>query len=244
MPPRSLLAFHASPLVGAALGLALVAGAPGAAAQVELGSALRSLEKQGLHGLPRALLHSTTGRVAILAEYPADSVGSELLVGGRYRPLWLLPEEIAAFASDHPDVKLNWAPPRHVLLDEAAKWVGSTALRNETGLDGTGVVVGIVDTGVDVTHRDLRTADGKSRVRWLLDFSRSAVGNGSELEQKYGCTGDSACAIYSNEDLDALLNDGITGNEPQDTFGHGTHVASLAAGNGLASKVPRYIGVA
>src|SRR5690349_18702716 len=107
MPPRSLLARHAPPLAGVALGLALLAGAPAAAAQIDLGSALRSLEKQRQHGLPRALVRSATGRVPILAEYPADSAGPAPLVGGRYRPLWLLPEEIAKFAGDHPDVKLN-----------------------------------------------------------------------------------------------------------------------------------------
>jgi subtilisin family serine protease len=244
MPLRSSLASHLSLFAGAALCVALCASAPDAAAQLELGSALRSLEQQGMHELPRALLRSPNGRVAILAEYPADSGVSELLVGGRYRPLWLLPEELAPFAADHPEVKLHWAPPRHVLLDEAARWIGSTALRNETGLTGQGVVVGIVDTGLDVSHRDLRDADGKSRVRYMLDFSRSAAGMQKELEESYGCTGDSDCAIFSNEDLDLLLGDGVAGDEPQDSFGHGTHVASLAAGNGLASKTPRYIGVA
>jgi subtilisin family serine protease len=244
MPARLPLAPRPSPLAGAALCLALSAIAPRAAAQLELGSALRSLEKQGTHSLPRALLRSPKGRVAILAEYPADSGVTELLVGGRYRPLWLLPEEIAPFAADHPDVMLHWAPPRHVLLDEAAKWIGSTVVRNDTGLSGQGVVVGIVDTGLDVAHHDLRGADGKSRIRYMLDFSHSAAGLQPDLEEEYGCTGDGDCAIYSNEDLDTLLSSGVTGDEPEDSFGHGTHVASLAAGNGLASKTPRYIGVA
>ncbi|HXK17909.1 MAG TPA: S8 family serine peptidase [Polyangiaceae bacterium] len=243
MPPCSLPQ-HRSTLIGAALCVALAATAPRAVAQIELGSALRSLEARGTRSLPRAILRGARGRVAVLAEYPPGTGAAELLVGGRYRPLWLLPDEISNFADDHPEVQLHWAPPRHVLLDEAAKWIGSTALRAETGLTGKGVVVGIIDTGIDVTHRDLRTADGKSRVRYLLDFSEHAAGMQSDLETEYGCDGDAECAIYSNEDLDLLLNNGITGDEPKDSFGHGTHVASLAAGNGLASKTPRYIGVA
>jgi subtilisin family serine protease len=229
-------------LAGAVLG-AMLTTTPGLA-QLELGSALRSLQRHGTPTLPRALLGPKGSRVAVLAEYPADSGVAELLVGGRYRPLWLAGDEVALFASDHPDVKLHWAPPRHVLLDQAEKWIGGTAFRNETGLTGKGVVVGIVDTGLDVTHADLQTAEGKSRVRYLLDFSRPARDRQPELEAEYGCASDTDCAIYSNEDLDELANNGVTGDEPTDTFGHGTHVASLAAGNGLSSKTPRYIGVA
>jgi len=229
-------------LAGIALGVTLTATP--VFAQLELGSALRSLQRHGTATLPRALLGPKGSRVAILAEYPADSGVSELLVGGRYRPLWLAGDELALFANDHPDVKLHWAPPRHVLLDEAEKWIGGTVFRNETGLSGKGVVIGIVDTGLDIAHPDLQTADGKSRVRYLLDFSRPARDRQPELEAEYGCTSDTDCAIYSNEDLDEILNNTITGDEPTDTFGHGTHVASLAAGNGLSSKTPRYIGVA
>jgi subtilisin family serine protease len=228
-------------LTGLALGSTLTTPV---CAQLELGSALRSLQRHGTPSLPRALLGPKGSRVSILAEYPADSGVSELLVGGRYRPLWLAGDELALFANDHPEVKLHWAPPRHVLLDQAEKWIGGTAFRNETGLTGKGVVVGIVDTGLDIAHPDLQTADGKSRVRYLLDFSRPARDRQPELEAEYGCTGDTDCAIYSNEDLDEVLNNGVTGDEPTDTFGHGTHVASLAAGNGLSSRTPRYIGVA
>ncbi|MES1186318.1 MAG: S8 family serine peptidase [Myxococcales bacterium] len=231
-------------LAGIGVGLLLAATPSRAFAQLELGSALRSLERHGIHGLPRALLGREGSRVAVLAEYPEGAGNSEVLVGGRYRPLWLAPNDIASFASDHPDVLLHWAPPRHVLLDEAEKWIGGTVFRNETGLTGAGVVVGIIDTGLDVSHPDLQTADGKSRVRYLLDFSRKAADPPRELEAEYGCTGATDCAIFSNDDLDGLLSNGVTGDEPTDTFGHGTHVASLAAGNGLASKTPRYIGVA
>jgi subtilisin family serine protease len=81
-------------------------------------------------------------------------------------------------------------------------------------------------------------------VRYLIDFSRPPAEQQPELEEEYGCTGDAECAIFSNEDLDQLLDNGVTGDEPRDTFGHGTHVASLAAGNGFSANTPRYVGVA
>jgi subtilisin family serine protease len=227
-----------------ALGLLALTSARAAHAQLELGRALRSLERAGTPQLPRALLRSKAGRIPILAEYPADAGVAELLVGGRYRPMWLTEQEIAALAHDQPALMLHWAPPRHTLLDRADDWIGANTFRQETALTGQGVVIGIVDTGLDVSHRDLRDADGKSRVRFMLDFSRPPAERQPELEAEYGCTEETECAIYSNEDLDQVLDNGVTGDEPRDAYGHGTHVASLAAGNGLASKVPRYIGIA
>lgn len=234
---------HRLLLALAGVGVALAAAMP-AAAQLELGGALRKLEHQGIYQLPRAVRQAAGERIPILAEYPADSGLSELLVGGRYRPLWLTPEELARLTGEQPDLKLYWTPPRRPLLDQADNWIGLSGFREATDFTGEGVVIGIVDTGLDVAHGDLRDGAGKSRVRYLIDFSRPPGERQAELEDEYGCTSDTECAIFSNEDLDALLNNAIDGDEPRDTYGHGTHVASLAAGNGLAAKGARYVGVA
>ncbi|HVY30962.1 MAG TPA: S8 family serine peptidase [Polyangiaceae bacterium] len=239
---RSLRSLLQKGLAGA-LCVAALSATTRASAQLELGSAWRSLARSGATRVPQGLLQNPAHRLPLLVEYPADSGVSELLVGGRYRPLWLAPEELPSFVQDHPQLLLHWAPPRFVQMDQAAKWISATTFRQQTGFTGKGVVIGIVDTGLDVAHRDLRDAQGKSRVRYMLDFSRPAAGRQPDLEEEYGCT-DSDCAIFSNTDLDDILNNGVTGDEPRDTFGHGTHVASLAAGNGLASPDPRYIGVA
>jgi subtilisin family serine protease len=238
--PRSLGAKLGAAAAACALGLL----APRAQAQLDLAAALRSLARGGGSSVPRALSSSADGRVAVLAEYGSDSGVNDLLVGGRYRPLWLSPEELQRFSRDQPEVKLHWAPPRHVLLDVADGWVGGRAFREQLGFTGKGVVVGIVDTGVDVAHGDLRTKDGASRVRYLIDFSRPPARIQSDLEEEYGCTDETECAIFDNEDIDELLDNGVTGDEPRDPFGHGTHVTSLAAGNGLSMTTPRYIGIA
>ncbi len=228
---------------GAAAGLATLLGALTAAGQLELGAALRGLERSGTPGVPRALVDRNQ-RVSVLAEYEAGSGLADLLVGGRFRPLSLNRSEVASFAHDNPQVKLFWAPPRYPLLDDADDWIGGTTFREATGMTGKGVVIGIIDTGIDVGHADLRDAEGKTRVRYLIDFSRPPADRQPALEAEYGCSEETECAVFSAEDLDELLNNGVVGDEPKDTLGHGTHVASLAAGNGLSGRTARYVGIA
>lgn len=154
-------------------------------------------------------------------------------------------EEVAALVDARPDLRVTWTPPRKVLLDEAVPLVRANVAHRDYGLTGRGVVVGIVDTGLDLRHADLRRADGTSRIAWLLDMSHGPTGRYPALEEEYGCSNaKTPCAIYAGPDLDELLSNSITGDEPSDNYGHGTHVTSLAAGNGLSSPTPKYVGMA
>ncbi len=56
-------------------------------------------------------------------------------------------------------------------LDRSAAAVGAPAARAELGLDGRGVAVGVVDTGIDFRHADVRAADGRTRILALLDLA-------------------------------------------------------------------------
>lgn len=126
---------------------------------------------------------------------------------------------------------LRLSPRRFPLLDWAGPTIGLSTGREETGLTGSGTIIGVVDTGADVSHRALRNDDGSSRVRWLLAFGREPRGVHPELEGEYGCTGDDPCAVYSAADLDAILAGPILASLPKDPIGHGTHITSIAAGN-------------
>jgi subtilisin family serine protease len=158
--------------------------------------------------------------------------------------------ELDALARSHPSWRVTWSPPLRPLLDKATAWSRAPEFRNDTGLTGKGAVVGIVDAAIDVRHRDLRNPDGTTRIAWLVDFSRGPGGKHPEENicacGKLTCPKDTKpafpCRIYSAAELDELVAAGRDADIPSDLEGHGTHVASLAAGNGGSEG--KYVGMA
>lgn len=96
------------------------------------------------------------------------------------------------------------------------------------GLTGRGVLVGILDSGIDYFHGDFRHEDGTSRILFLNDQVTGDVYTKEEIDEALG-TG-------SREAARALV-------PSADPGGHGTAVAGIAAGNGRESG-GRYRGVA
>jgi subtilisin family serine protease len=124
-------------------------------------------------------------------------------------------------------------------LNKADAAVGASAARAKFAVDGTGVLVAVVDTGLDLTHADFRDATGKTRVAALLDVSQTGDNKHPELPVPAG-------RVRLAADIDAALVAGST--LEQDKNGHGTHVAGIAVGNGLATgnglPAGRYVGMA
>jgi subtilisin family serine protease len=218
-----------------------------ASAQFDLGAYLRAAQRSSSassSALPTVFARGRSGGMSVVVHSSADPISANGLTSvGDFAVGQLSPEQVQVLSAAHPAWSFDWAPPRHVLLDRVDGWVHAASVRKKTQTSGQGVVVGIVDTGVELTHGDLQTADHKTRVAWLLDASRDPVKLHADLEAQYGCNAEgNGCAVYAASDIDELIAKGR--DLPNDPFGHGTHVASLAAGNGLSSAKARYIGIA
>ncbi len=198
----------------------------------------------GPHPLGDAL-----GRVPVTVRLPEGAVAETyglLPVAPGVGAIRLTSNELETFSALHPELAIHYAPPRWPQLDVSAIWTQAAAYRASSGQRGKGVVLGVIDTGIDLGHPDFRDATGKTRVAWMLVASQP-LGLHPELEDAYGCTSpnQSSCAILSADDINLLL--GSPGaSYPRDPEGHGTHVTSIAGGNGGPSvnEVPRYVGMA
>ncbi|HYE58782.1 MAG TPA: S8 family serine peptidase, partial [Rhodothermales bacterium] len=129
--------------------------------------------------------------------------------------------------------------------DEAAAVTGVRALREGLlggrSYDGSGVVVCVIDSGIDWTHLDFRNpADQtKSRILRIWDQTLTAqVGESAPTGFSYGVEYTQA---HLNDELDGTPSGYV---RERDTNGHGTHVTGTAAGNGNTLFPARNVGMA
>ncbi len=100
-------------------------------------------------------------------------------------------------------------------------------------IDGTGVIIGIVDYDCDFAHPNFRRGLTESRILFLWDQRDDAPGRGSSGKApdgyKYG-------REFSRGEINSVLNSsdpyGKLGYDPGGTCSHGTQVLDIAAGNG------------
>lgn len=149
------------------------------------------------------MVHSSGKRV-LLAELPSMAVGDM--------------EESGAI--------LRAEAPRHLhlTLDQARGPVtGLDTAQTQFPLSGQGVVMGIIDSGVDWRHLDFRTTGNQtSRLEYFGHYERP---DGAQV---------STFSHFTQDQINQAIQGSLT--IPQgDPNGHGTHCASIAAGNGEAS---------
>jgi subtilisin family serine protease len=96
--------------------------------------------------------------------------------------------------------------------------------------DGTGVIVGIIDSGTDFNHPDFKDANGNSRIKFLWDMTKPSAAN---TPTPFG---------YGQEWNNAQIDQGQCTHTDLVQFGHGTNSTGIAAGNGFS--VNKYEGMA
>jgi subtilisin family serine protease len=228
-----------------ALASAVFAGELSQQAANKLDARLRLLLTHAEPGT--ALAKSTTSTLA------GNGAGVQVLIktSGAMAELRAAGVQILATAGDIATAVVplanleNVASLNNVVFIEATKMykfhndLGRTQTRanlvqQQFSLTGRGVILGVLDSGIDWRHDDFRKANGQTRIKYLLDLSIKAGG-------PYGGT------LYT----EAFINDALAGTrivQEVDRNGHGTHVTGSAAGNGRATSngVPAgtYAGVA
>jgi len=157
----------------------------------------------------------------------------------------LAPDEFTIFRTANRNRRISVSPRMQPTLEVSRETSGVPSFFEATEGVGTGkgVVVGVVDTGIDITHPGFFDDDGNSRIAWLLTWGPPR-GIHPEIEEAMGCTdpAQTSCAVFSAEDLPKT----DIPEDLHDFVGHGTHVTSIAAGNGKrgSAKAPKNIGMA
>ena len=122
---------------------------------------------------------------------------------GRVRTARLSLENLESLYEEPNLRRVEASHKLHPLMDVAPVKVQLPEFRNTTGLTGKGVIIGVIDTGIDSTHPAF-----EGRILRILDQTVSP-----------------GIAPYGQELTAEVLIHSC------DTNGHGTHVAGIAAGN-------------
>lgn len=107
---------------------------------------------------------------------------------------------------------------------------------NQFDVSGEGVVVVMIDRGIDYTHPDFIDEDGNTRIKYLFDMLDDSGANAAENPYGVG-------TIFTEEQINQSLDqDGPPLST--DRFGHGTACTGIILGDGSGTNDRQFKGVA
>ncbi len=205
------------------------------------------------------------GRLNVSMQYAGDLAEIEAF---GFQPIWR--EEIGRATgtinladlerlAEHSGVlKMSFGEESEPMLDRSipdirANQIWSFSSGTFGGMTGKNVIVGILDTGIDFRHPFfLKTTSPKTtRILRIWDPGLQAEADSERSPNPARLTGSTYGVEYTDEMINAVLQErelilpGKTAPidvRHRDCNGHGTHVASIAAGDGRDKF--RFIGVA
>ncbi len=176
------------------------------------------------------LIVKYNGTLARLAEMGITV--EELLAG---YAILTVPEGLVEAVASQPEIEYVEKPKRlffSVLNGKEASCITQVTVR-EPYLDGEGVIVAVIDSGIDFSNRHFLNADKSSRILYLWDQTIPA----DEALGRRPPEGFALGTEFTKEQIDsALFADTMEESyrlvPSRDVSGHGTAVAGIAAGSG------------
>lgn len=178
----------------------------------------------------------------------------------------LLPEHIVELVAALTEIEYMEKPKllffavnngRRVSCINQVQTVGTVqgVVSSGRNLSGAGVIVAVIDSGIDYSHPNFRNADGTTRILNLWDqtIPSGSVADPLSVEKGNQAFLEAPAGYFTGTEFSqAVINRALEQTTERERYeicpsrdisGHGTHVTGIAAGNGAASQ-GRYRGVA
>ena len=209
-------------------------------AALEILSIIAQEDKEDLENNLLQLGFDKEGNWQVLVKYNGDieavarsEGGFAQIISNQFAVLTLRPDRIRNLLK-YTQVEYIETPKKLVYSVETSMQASCiTSVQNNLPykLKGKGVLLGIIDSGINYSHPDFRNSDGTTRIAYIWD--QTILGNPPE--------GYLIGTEYTSEDINKALEETNMSKRRQivpsvDNVGHGTHVAGIAGGNGRASN--------
>jgi subtilisin family serine protease len=194
-------------------------------------------------------LVSFQGNDDALKQAGAKIISSLPYKDGRIARVAVAGKKLAAVAALSTVCKMAPVMNRDLDNDLGSESTGATRLRVGTpgnwdpdrGFTGTGVVVGLIDSGIDWSHADFSDpVNGGTRIQYIWDTTVTTFGKTpADLFDGDLISGLNWGTVWTKAEIDGGT---CTEYDPTSSQGHGTHTSGTAAGNGGATGL--YTGMA